>query len=281
MPEITLEALRCQMRESEGRMKRAAEERVQKGSAEPGPFQGNAEPSAGISEFGSPLEEWAAYGQMTPGFLSELSIYLAENIQKVLHRMPVRAESEIAELIQIADRTQSFLSRWIESAGCLAKPKVNIRYPEMIQAALSVRRAEFLRWGIRVELEDATDGVKSCDCTLPLLQAVLHITQYCVEQLQTARGASRLLIRVQNSGERLETSFVWNNDHTQRQLGVENAGRATPGNNIELQAAQKCLNRLGGTLLLENIGDAQRAVRMTVNLAAITMTENLRQAPRS
>jgi hypothetical protein len=99
--------------------------------------------------------------------------------------------------------------------------------------------------------------------------------------MQATHGGSHLLIRLQNSGGRLETSFAWNTDHREKQAGAVDVGWVHHGRNVELQAAQKCLNRLGGTLVLENIGEIQRAVRMTVSLAALTASENLRRAPRS
>lgn len=281
MSETTLETLRRQMHDSEMRMKRSADEGAKKVPASQKHTQGNAEPAVVPPEPDDPTREWAAYGQMTPGFLNEVSAFIAENLQDILQKVPARTEPEMAGFIQTVDMVQSLLSKWIESADRLPSAVGTAGYPDLLGMALSVRRAEFLRWGIQVDLDDATVGMEAYDCPLSLFQATLHVMQYCIEQLQGVHGASRLLIRMQNQGGRLETSFAWDSSRRQGSAGPVEPGLAPHGRNLELQAAQKLLNRLGGSLILENIGEVQRAVRMTLSLAALPAAGNLRRAPRS
>jgi hypothetical protein len=248
MPETTLESIRRQMRESEGRLKKAIEDGAGNSRASSVTVPSLPESQ---DELADSSNEWAAYGQMTPGLLNEICLLLAEEVQGALEKS--QPESEWAPVVRAAETARSLLSRWIESAECLSSPVAASSYTELLQKMLSARRAELLRWGINVELEDASEEMEPFGCPLDLFRVVMHMLQYCIEQLQGSLGISNLLVYVQNPGGRVETTFAWTPADTDT---------APPGRNAELLAAQKLLNRLGGKLVLENIGEKQRAVRM-------------------
>jgi hypothetical protein len=265
MPETPLESIRRQIRESEGRLKKAIQDEA---DSPPAPVPDPVlKPQ---DELADSSREWAAYGLMTPGFLNEICSLLAEEVHSALQGNSPHAESEWEPVVRAAETARSSLSRWIESAEFLSSPVTVISYAELLQKALAVRRAELLRWGIKVELKDASFGMDALGCNLDLFRVVMHILQYCIEQLQGDGGISNLLVHVQNPGGHVETAFVWTSS------GAE---PASPGRNVELLAAQKLLSRLGGKLVLENIGEKQRAVRMAFGIAAFPKPVNGHAGP--
>jgi hypothetical protein len=154
----------------------------------------------------------------------------------------------------------------------------------LVQKALSARRAEFLRWHIKAELADATAATEVCSCGPTLFQAILHVTQFCVEQLRESTGASRLFVGVQTSGERLETIFLCESSGTSESANLPKTGsfpyESLRSKNVELRAAQKLLDTMGGTLVLENISETQRAVRMYLSTSALAVERNLNEQSR-
>ena len=84
MAENLLESMRRQMRESEGRLKKADEDAARAGLPDGDPQKPVSAPKAGGFESDDPWPEWAAYGQMIPGFLNEIGSIVTEDIQKAL-----------------------------------------------------------------------------------------------------------------------------------------------------------------------------------------------------
>jgi hypothetical protein len=180
---------------------------------------------------------------------------------------------------------RSLLDRWISSAEFLPSSVPDGNFADMLQRALRARKEEFSRWGIKAEFEDATTIAKSCSCTPALYQSLLHIIQCCIEQLREGTGPSRLSARIQSAGERLETSFACEFSSIPVSTASAEAGSVSHeflrSRNVELRAAQKLLDSMGGTLVLENVSAAQRAIRVSLNISTLLVEKNPREKSRT
>jgi PAS domain S-box-containing protein len=223
-------------------------------------------------------DSWAAYGQMTPGFLNELSSYVGTSMRDASelvrpHDNLPAGEPVLAKLLQSLDRTRSMLRSWVESAEFLGDAGRMRRFGDLIRDALAARRPELERWDIETRIQEGETGAEAVLCPFALFPAVLHILQSCVEELRESPGNRRLTIQVMGTGERWETSFLYDVSGPQPLVSVsqgEPSIRECRSTNLELRAAQKLLDRLGGTLVLENLSGTQRAIRMNLNVAALS-----------
>jgi hypothetical protein len=283
MSETPLESIRRQMRETEERLKRAGSQAAADKSARSSKSVWRYATSdmpltkAQTEPLEFPSSDWIAYGQMTPGFVLEIARFIADAVREASNRLRARPEPELTRLLQGIDRAKSLLEGWAQSAVFLSTFQWEGTYADLVQRALDARGSEFLRWGIKAEFENAADSVEGCRCTPMLFQAVLHVTQFCIELLRESPGSSRLFVRVQNSGERLETSFVCDFAVHPESAGPAKAGsvESLRSKNVELRAAQKLLDAMGGTLVLENISETRRAIRISLCTSALPLDINL------
>ena len=281
MTENLLESLRRQLREAEERIKKAGEKAEESRSV---PFSRN--PSGSLKVAGQSVQsqtkfmaaepdaDWNAYGQMTPGFLNEISGFIAESVRSASDAAHVHPIPELSRHFKSMDRVRSLLERWAASSQFLSLSLPGSNFADMLQKALHARKSEFLRWGIKVELEDATTIAKSCSCTPALYQVLLHVIQCCIEQLREGPGSSSLSVRIQNAGERLETSFLCESFFAPVVTNTSETGSISHeflrSKNVEFRAAQKLLESMGGTLVLENVSETQRAVWLSLNVSALS-----------
>jgi hypothetical protein len=291
MSENLLESLRRQMQETEARMKKSGlEAEAIKPAPVNRPFSnslkvaGQSVPSQARTLVPETDGEWNAYGQMTPGFLNEISSYIAENIRAASEVIQTLPAPELSPHLQNIDRARSLLDRWAASAESLPAWLPDCNFADMLQKALRARKAEFLRWGIKAGFEDATTIAKSYSCTPALYQVLLHVIQCCIEQLREGSGSSRLYVRIQNAGDRLETIFLC--EFSAAAVLANTAETRAISNNflrskkVELRAAQKLLDSIGGTLVLENISETQRAVRLNLGVSALSADGNPKEKSR-
>ena len=291
MTENLLETVRRQLREAEERMKKSGDEAE---AAKTVPISRN--PSGPLKVAGQSIQsqarslapenegEWNAYGQMTPGFLNEISSFIAESVRAASQTIQAHPSPELSRHLQSIDRVRSLLDRWAASAEFLPASLPDCNYADMLQKALQARKPEFLRWGIKVEYEDATTVAKSCGCTPALYQVLLHVIQCCIEQLREGPGSSRLSVRIQSAGERLETSFLCEFASIPVLANPAETGSISNdflrSRNVELRAAQRLLDSIGGTIVLENLGETQRAVRLRISASALSAGSNPREKSR-
>jgi hypothetical protein len=292
MSENLLESLRRQMRESEERIKKAGEKAEE---SKPAPV--NRPHSSPLKVAGQSVQiqaramtvesdgEWNAYGQMTPRFLNEISGYIAESVRTALEMIQNHQAPELSRHLQSIDKVRSLLERWAASADFLPPSLPESNFADMLHKALRARKSEFLRWGIKAEYEDATTTAKSCGCTPALYQVLLHVIQCCIEQLREGPASSRLYVRIQDTGERLETNFLCEFSSAPVQANPAEIGTISNeflrSRNVEFRAAQKMLESIGGTLVLENISETQRAVRLSFSVAALAVDSNPKEKSRT
>jgi hypothetical protein len=292
MAENLLESLRRQMRESEERMKKAG---MKAEEHKPAPV--NRPHSSTLKVAGQSVQiqaralamesdgEWNAYGQMTPGFLNEISGFMAESVRASLEMIQNHQAPELSRHLQSLDKVRSLLDRWAASAEFFPPSLPESNYADMLHKALRARKSEFLRWGIKAEYEDATTIAKSCGCTPALYQVLLHVIQCCIEQLREGPASSRLYVRIQDAGERLETSFLCEFSATPVQANPAEIGDISneflKSRNVEFRAAQKLLESIGGTLVLENVSETQRSVRLSVSAASLAAEKDPKEKSRT
>ncbi len=292
MSENPLESLRRQMRESEERLMKAGEKPaagksvpLERNSATALKVAGQSIPSQVKSVAAEPDGEWNAYGRMTPGFLNEISGFIAESVRAASEAVQRHPDPELSRHLQSLDRVRSLLDRWVASSEFLPSSVPDSNFADLLQQAMLARKAEFLRWGIRAEYEDATTIAKSCGCTPALYQILLHVIQCCIEQLREGTGSSRLSIRIQKAGERLETSFVCEFPSIPVSTASAEAGSVANeflrSKNVEFRAAQKLLDSIGGTLVLENVSETQRSIRISLSVSALLAERNPKEKSRT
>jgi hypothetical protein len=291
MSENILETIRRQMQVSEERLKKAGESGDGKKSV---PFDRESPNSAKStkpaiqSETKIPTDafssEWSAYGQMTPGFLDEIAEFMEESVTTASEKVRASATPELIRHLQDMERVRILLAQWADSAGYFKPFLPDCNFAEMIQRALNARIAELQRWGINLKFEDATTGAINGGCTPALYQATLHVIQYCIEQLRGEAGKLWLLVRVQNAGERMETSFLCESAAGPVPWNLSEAESISHGSsrsgNVEFRAAQTLLESIGGTLVLENISETQRAIRISISISALSVDRNLKERSR-
>jgi hypothetical protein len=291
MSENPLDSLRRKMRESEERLKKAGDKADENKSVPFSRIPPNSLKVAGPSVQSQARTlttessgEWNAYGQMTPGFLNEISGSIAESVRAASESIHPRAEPELIRHFHSMDRVRSMLDQWAASAEFLPSSLPDCNFADMLPKALHARRAEFLRWGIKAEYEDTTTIAKSCSCTPALYQVLLHVIQCCIEQLREGPGASRLSVRIQIAGDRLETSFLCESSAIPVSTNPVEASPISHEflrfKNVEFRAAQKMLDSMGGTLILENVSETQRAVRISLSISALSVDRNPKEKSR-
>lgn len=274
------------MRISEERMKKAPEAAGGTASASPGPSDPDTPKSAMTfpsAETGNLIEdpawEWIAYGQMTPGLLKEVAGLMDEIIGNASATSPDSTAPQIHRQLQMMKRVRALLERWADSADAYRDPLPNCNVADMIQMALMARAMELQRWGIRADFEDATGGSCNCGGTPALYQSILHVLQCCIELMRGGSGNSKLTIRLQHSGDRLETNFLC--DFSGKANSAHSAelkpfwGESLRLDNIEFRAAQTLLDSIGGALVLENISESRKAVRISLNVTSLPMEGDL------
>jgi hypothetical protein len=291
MSENILETIRRQMRVSEERLKKAGEsgdgkksvsfDRESPNSAKSAKPAIRSETKIATDAFSS---EWSAYGQMTPGFLDEIAELLEESVADASEKISASATPELIRHLQDIERVRVLLAQWADSAGYFKPFLPDCSFAEMVQRALNARSAELQRWGIKIEFQDATTDAINCGCTPALYQATLHVIQYCIEQLRGEAGKPWLLVRVQNAGERMETSFLCESAAGPVPWNLAEAESIFHGSsrssNVEFRAAQTLLESIGGTLVLENISETQRAIRISISISALSVDRNLKERSR-
>jgi hypothetical protein len=285
MSENLLESLRRQMRETEERIKKAGpkvEENifvpVSRPSSSSLKVAGQSVQSQARTLVPETDGEWNAYGQMTPGFLNEISGILAESVHAASDMIKTLPAPELSPHLLSIDKVRSLLDRWAASAEFLPSSLPDCNFADMLQKALRARKSEFLRWGIKADYEDATTIAKSYSCTPALYQVLLHVIQCCIEQLREGPASSRLSVRIQSAGERLETSFLCEFSATPVPANAAETGVISNeflrSRNVELQAAQKLLQSIGGTLVLENVSETKRTVRLSLSVSELSADRN-------
>ncbi len=259
---------------------RKAEERLNKGG-EPNPMTQSAPLDSNARNPEIPVKlpaqsegehptasaiEWIAYGQMTPGFLSEISGFIACSVRGASECVRNSAKPELTKLIQEVDRVRSLLEAWTESALFLPSVMNDCIYADLVQVALNARKAELSRWKIKTEFEDTTASDEACKSPSILFRALLHVIQFCIEQLRESAGESRLFVRIQKAGGHMETAFLCDSGGALEAGGIPKQTSfpyaSLRSKNVELRAAQRLLDTIGGTLVLENVSETQRAVRI-------------------
>jgi len=291
MSETPLESIRRQIQKAEERLKKtgglkSADKPVSpEGDTQKHAIPANLQPRSGEAEPSLPANEWVAYGQMTPGLLAEISSSIADTIRGASAHIRALDKPELTKLLQGIDRVRSLLQGWADSSLFLPAVVGPGTYADLVQKALNVRKAELARWRIKTEFEDATTVAEPSDYSPALFKAMLHVIQFCVEQLRENPGELRLFVRVQNTGERLETAFLCETPGISNPEGSP-MQRSFPyeslhSKNLELRAAQKLLDSIGGTLVLENISDSQRAVRIYLSGSAHSIDRGRNEQSRS
>jgi PAS domain S-box-containing protein len=222
------------------------------------------------------IDEWGALGRMTPGILKELSAFMAKSIRRLASeintRDPRRATPALTALLQNVDWVRSMLTGWAAAADPLTVSPCDLSFEETVRLAVSAREAEFVRRGIESMLQTADPPAPSGACPPTLLTVFLHIIQSCLEDIQDAASKSPLRIRIQNVGERVEAGFYYS------PAPPSAASEGKPDNftpaqqrakNVQLRAAQKLLDPLNGTLVLENMANGERAIRISLSAASL------------
>jgi hypothetical protein len=279
MTENFLETIRHQMRASEERLKRADETGGRNQSL---PFERKSSSADARRE--NSAEEWIAYGQMTPGFLTAIAAFLKESIQNTSEKVRIAPTPELARQLQGMERIRKLLARWINLAESLDASSPDRTFAEMIRDALNARSPELRRWGIRSDFEDATADLKNLSCTPAVYQAILHVLQYCIELLRGRSAESWLFVSLRNSGERLDATFLC--EFPSRPVPADPAETGSGSyellrfTNIALRAAQKILESAGGTLVLENISEIKRAIRIGISISALSAAGSFKETSR-
>jgi PAS domain S-box-containing protein len=244
------------------------------------PARHAAIPGGDEEKYAMASREWQAYGQMAQGRMKQLSHFIAASVCDIADQIRSRqsiwaAEPAFTRLLQTIDRTRRTLAQWQESAQSLALPARGLRMADLLGTALAARKPELERWGVEAVVQGSEAPFEDGLCPPELFAAALHILQACIEELRESKGGRRLGIRAQSAGERLEVVFVYEIP------GRKTVGKHSPGESasldfrstsMELRAAQKLLEAIGCTLVLENLVPHQRAIRMRLNpgiLAAV------------
>jgi hypothetical protein len=266
MTEDTLEQIRSLLGKAEERLKKAREEESWQRAAssrEEESLPTLAEDTAYL-QYLEAANEWIAYGQMTPGLLNELSTFVGE----CMRGLPAKPRPDVLRLVQSMQRIRAYLENWAESAD-FSPLAVDCTYPDLIKRALSARRTELTRWGIKSRLEDAAKQSQPCRDAHTLLRTILHVIQHCIEQMRISAGESKLFIRIQNAGERVETTFLCEIAEPAEEAPIDSEPPSgSISNNMHLRAAQRLLEGLGGSIVLENISRTQRAIRISLEMPA-------------
>jgi len=236
-----------------------------------------------------PPDDWNAYGQMMPGLLKELSGFISDNIREASEQVRSRdalwvAEPLLTRFCQSMDRVRASLASWADSAELLRKPTCDRALGDLIREAISARRAELERWGIEATLRE-DESASNLICSPALYPAILHILQSCVDELRESSNQGKLAVRVQGVGERVEATFLYEIAGIQPPAAGPDASSGPPeqlrSKNVELRAAQKLLESMGGTLVLQKVTDTQRSIRMSLNLGARATRTPSAQADQS
>lgn len=274
------------MRISEERMKKTPEVAGGKTvafSGPPGPDPAKSAMAFAPADAGNPIDdpawEWITYGQMTPGFLKEVARLLDEMIGKPPAALPDSTAAQMHRQIQMMKRVRAVLDRWAYSTEAYRDPLPNGNVADLIQMALMARAMELKQWGIRVEFEDAAGAARNRSATPAFYQSILHVLQYCIERMRGGAGSSKLAVRLQHSGDRLETSFLCEiSGKADSALSAETRppwGESLRLDTIHFRAAQALLDSVGGTLALENISESRKAVRVSLNVSSLPVEGNL------
>jgi hypothetical protein len=292
MSETPLESIRRQMKEAEERVKKSGEDAREN----PGKelefrnFRGQSPENLQLPHLmqtdPSASAEWLAYALMTPGFLNELARFMDDSIQHSSDREPGHvSEAGSKRLRQNTDRVRSLLDRWIEATEPLPDLALECSYPDLVLLALNSRRSELAKWGIEAKFQDATNQAVKSRGNPAMFQAMLHILQCCIEQLREYHGASHLFVRVQNFGERLETSFLCelsgSADSSAFPETAHFPAESLRAKNVELRAAQRLLDAVGGTIVLENISETRHAIRVNLNNSAFSTGQKFQRQSQS
>jgi hypothetical protein len=292
MSETPLESIRRQLKEAEQRVKKSSEAAPENPGKElefrnfKGQSPENLQSPHLMQAAPSASAEWLAYAQMTPGFLNELARFMDDSIQHSSDQEPGHLSDAGSKMLrQNTDRVRLLLDRWIEAAELLPDLVLECSYPDLVLLALNSRRSELSKWGIEAKFQDATNQAVKSRGNPALFQAMLHILQCCIEQLREYHGASHLFVRVQNFGERLETTFLCelsgSADSSEFPETDHFPAESLRAKNLELRAAQRLLDAVGGTIVLENISETQHAIRANLNNFAFSAGQKFRQQSQS
>jgi PAS domain S-box-containing protein len=228
-----------------------------------------------------PSSAWTAYGQMTPGVLHELFSFTGDLLQTVMEQIRTRAKPDIKRLVKGINGVRAVLSRWVESADLIPESSKQSTLADLVQQALNFRKAELSRWGIDARFENAA-SIGIDECPPVAFQALLHSLQWCIEQLREMQGNRRLLIRTHNSGDRMEVIFRCEYSGTPSDAIVTAFPAADPLRfaNVELQAAQRLLKKMNGTLVLENAGKTHCSVRISLEISDLLLHRKIGEKSR-
>jgi PAS domain S-box-containing protein len=216
-----------------------------------------------------PTSAWTAYGLMTPGVLSELSGFMARHIRVVLEQVRTKAKPDVKRLVKGINGVRSVISRWMESATLIPEFPAPCAFADLVRQAIDLRTAEFSKWGITAQFENIPAANEVCDWPPAIFHALLHIIQWCIENLREDPGNRRLVIWFQKTDDHLEVSFICrcaeSADSTNPMDTGNDSDESLSFKRLELKLARKLMDSLGATLVLENISKVHQVIRISVN----------------
>jgi PAS domain S-box-containing protein len=215
-----------------------------------------------------PSSAWTAYGQMTPGVLSELSGFLAEHIRVVLEQVRTKTTPDVKRLVKGVNSARFVISRWMESAALIPQIPVPTAFGDLIRQAIDLRNAEFFRLGITPQFENTPAAAEVRSWPPGILHALLHVLQWCVENLREDPGNRRLVIWAQKTDGRLEVSFICRCAEMTKSDGASEAeddsDESQGFKSLELRLARKIMDSLGATLVLERMSKVHKVIRISL-----------------
>jgi PAS domain S-box-containing protein len=224
--------------------------------------------------------EWSAYGRMTPGVLSELSGSIADLIRVVLEQVRSHIKPDLKRLVKGINDARFVLSRWMESAALLPDPLRECTFANLVEQAMQSRKMEFSRWEIDASLESNAAATEVCCWPPAIFKAILHIIQWCIEQLHAAPGKRQLLIRALRLDSHLEISFLCDCFGKPAQTQSHPDGPFSL-RDFEFKAAKKLVNAAGGAIVLENSSKTQQMIRIVLSESMISMDQKLQSKSQS
>ena len=215
------------------------------------------------------------YGRMAPQLLKELDYLISASARDFSDQLkevsvPPSLVLTTTKLLDCLDRVRDTLTSWAESADYLHRSPAAGTLQQLLKDVVTTRRPEMQRWGIEPNVEFKGIHLGEILCPPAVYPAVLHILQSCIEEIRECREGTALTVRVSSSsGERLEISFIYELPRLTRDLsrdGTSTVFEHLRFKNIELRAARMLLDSIGGTLVLENVTETQRAIRLSLGL---------------
>ncbi len=221
--------------------------------------------------FGSRSESnWCAYGRMTEGLAGEVAAFVASSICDAFEMVPPddviwTERPALARLLHDIEQVRSVLTSWSASGDLLGGRGIERKYGEMLREAVASRKVELERSDIQVSCAPLEAQVDELPCSSAFLPAVLHILQSCINNRQGKPGSGHLTIRTQAREKRLESSFSLQVNGCQPSFETTEFQNGRPPD-LELQAASRIMDALGGALVIDYQNDCRFAIHMRLGL---------------